>query len=327
MAGVKSPRTNCIFLGTRLCCLRFEARQNVLGFIDTVATRCGSKDIGMHNRLMDWVQSPWRISRHPARRAALLLWAGSGAWDLLISEWIPEHYSKRLPKVYDVIATISGLLSWELWLVIGSGVVIVFAAIDYRHRASRSKIVVKQERVYIFQSPKLLWFILFITVFIPVCSLTIYYYFWTDLRHADIKEGPSNKTNAAVSRTQSQSKDSIIGTARIRYDPEPTSYISLYEDNLKILSITEVPFSIYKRFLVQCRMLTPITAQFDLKVSYPRFSILGNITYDQLYSVNVLDKHADFIEFTFDLDILLLSSQIIFGYKINELKIDLYRYK
>jgi hypothetical protein len=77
------------------------------------------------------------LSRQPFVRLLFVLWAASGAWDLVLSEWIPEEYAKRLPRVYQVIAMTTGLLSWQIWIVAGA-LIFAFACLEYAVRRARA---------------------------------------------------------------------------------------------------------------------------------------------------------------------------------------------
>jgi hypothetical protein len=76
------------------------------------------------------------IFKQPWMRFLSFLWFASGLWDLFLSEWIPEEYGKRLPRVYQVVAMIAGLASWQIWVLTGA-VIIVVAAIEYAFRHKR----------------------------------------------------------------------------------------------------------------------------------------------------------------------------------------------
>jgi hypothetical protein len=78
------------------------------------------------------------LSRQPFVRLLLFLWAASGAWDLALSEWVPAEYSKRLPRVYEVIGGASGLLSWQVWIVTGA-LISAFACLEYAFRQRERK--------------------------------------------------------------------------------------------------------------------------------------------------------------------------------------------
>ena len=73
------------------------------------------------------------IGKSPWVRILLVLWALSGVYDLALSQWIPEEYAKRLPKIYRVVAMTAGLASWQVWLLVGA-VITVGAAIEYAFR-------------------------------------------------------------------------------------------------------------------------------------------------------------------------------------------------
>jgi hypothetical protein len=83
------------------------------------------------------------LSRQPFVRILLLLWAGSGAWDLALSEWIPEEYAKHLPRVYQVVALMTGLISWQLWTIMGFAIV-AFACLEYGVRSAPSRSAISQ---------------------------------------------------------------------------------------------------------------------------------------------------------------------------------------
>jgi hypothetical protein len=89
---------------------------------------------------MSWVSDRFqllgKLSRQPFVRLLLIFWAASGAWDLALSEWIPEDYAKRLPRVYQVIAMTTGLLSWQIWIVAGA-LIFAFAGLEYAFRRTR----------------------------------------------------------------------------------------------------------------------------------------------------------------------------------------------
>jgi hypothetical protein len=73
------------------------------------------------------------IGKNPWVRILLVLWALSGVYDLALSQWIPEEYAKRLPKIYRMVAMTAGLASWQVWLLVGATIT-VGAAIEYAFR-------------------------------------------------------------------------------------------------------------------------------------------------------------------------------------------------
>ncbi len=77
------------------------------------------------------------LSRQRFVRLLVFLWAASGVWDLALSEWIPEAYSKNLPRAYQVIAMTTGLLSWQIWIVAGA-LIFAFACLEYAVRRARA---------------------------------------------------------------------------------------------------------------------------------------------------------------------------------------------
>jgi hypothetical protein len=73
------------------------------------------------------------LLKRPFARFLVTIWVASGAWDLVLSEWIPEEYSKHLPRVYQIIAMTMGLLSWQLWIITGF-MILVFTIFEYNFR-------------------------------------------------------------------------------------------------------------------------------------------------------------------------------------------------
>jgi hypothetical protein len=58
------------------------------------------------------------------------VWFLSGVWDLALSQWLPPELANRLPKLYQVIALAAGLLSWQLWAIVGAAIFSV-GALEY----------------------------------------------------------------------------------------------------------------------------------------------------------------------------------------------------
>ena len=89
------------------------------------------------------ISKRWRflreLSNQPFVRLAFYIWIASGIWDLMLAEWIPEEYARRLPRVYQVIATTIGLLSWQLWIVIGA-IIVVVAILEYSFRQANKTV-------------------------------------------------------------------------------------------------------------------------------------------------------------------------------------------
>jgi hypothetical protein len=78
------------------------------------------------------------LPKQPFVRLLILSWAASGIWDLALSEWIPEKYSSHLPRVYQVVAMTTGLLSWQLWILAGA-MILALACLEYAFRRSSAE--------------------------------------------------------------------------------------------------------------------------------------------------------------------------------------------
>lgn len=87
--------------------------------------------VGSRLRVLRDISEWWWV------RVLLGVWALSGIWDLALAEWIPEDTARKLPRVYQVIAMTTGLLSWQLWLLLGALIVIV-ALVEHSYRLRRA---------------------------------------------------------------------------------------------------------------------------------------------------------------------------------------------
>ena len=82
-----------------------------------------------------------KLGKHPLLRAALVLWGISGVWELALSQWIPDEYARRLPKVYQVIAMSVGFTSWQVWLLVGAAI-LVLGVLEFSFRRNAATVVV-----------------------------------------------------------------------------------------------------------------------------------------------------------------------------------------
>lgn len=73
---------------------------------------------------------PWVVA---ALAAILSCWALSGSYDLLVAQWLPSSWAKKMPRVFDVVEALVGLVSPSIWGMIFFGAVAAFA-IEYTVR-------------------------------------------------------------------------------------------------------------------------------------------------------------------------------------------------
>jgi hypothetical protein len=75
------------------------------------------------------------LRKHRIARWVFLVWAVVGFYDTFGSELLPPDWAQKRPTVYQLIATTSGWLSWEAWLLIGAVILVLFA-LEYvaRHK-------------------------------------------------------------------------------------------------------------------------------------------------------------------------------------------------
>jgi hypothetical protein len=73
------------------------------------------------------------IAGRPWFRVVGLIWFFVGAWDLTLSQFIPEEYSRNLPKLYQVVGMTAGWLSLWAWLMLGA-LLVVAGAVEWAFR-------------------------------------------------------------------------------------------------------------------------------------------------------------------------------------------------
>ena len=71
-------------------------------------------------------------------RALGLLWFFVGAWDLILSQFVPEQYSRTLPKLYQVVGMTADI-SLLGWLMLGA--LLITRAWSNGHFATRDAIL------------------------------------------------------------------------------------------------------------------------------------------------------------------------------------------
>jgi hypothetical protein len=84
----------------------------------------------------DWFKILREMQDRAWVRIVATLWFCSGLWDLALSQWVPEEISKKLPKFYQMVSMTTGLLSWQIWLLIGALIAVV-TSLEYAARNRR----------------------------------------------------------------------------------------------------------------------------------------------------------------------------------------------
>jgi hypothetical protein len=91
---------------------------------------------------MDWLRRRFEVARKIADRRwvkiTLAIYAGIAFYDLFVSQFVPESWAKRFPKMHELIASTSGWLPLWGWLLILAGIVAV-ACFEYAVRRSSPK--------------------------------------------------------------------------------------------------------------------------------------------------------------------------------------------
>jgi len=75
------------------------------------------------------------IAGRPWFRTVGLIWFCVGAWDLTLSQFVPEEYSRNFPKLYQVVGMTAGWISLGAWLMLGA-LLVVAGAVEWalRHK-------------------------------------------------------------------------------------------------------------------------------------------------------------------------------------------------
>lgn len=73
------------------------------------------------------------IAERPWFRAFIFVWGAVGAWDLVLSQFVPEEYSRNFPKLYQVVGMTAGWFSLWAWLMVGA-LSLVAGAIEWAFR-------------------------------------------------------------------------------------------------------------------------------------------------------------------------------------------------
>ena len=76
------------------------------------------------------------IAERPWFRVVGLIWFFVGAWDLTLSQFVPEKYSGNFPKLYQVVGMTAGWLSLWAWLMLGA-LLVVAGAVEWALRHKR----------------------------------------------------------------------------------------------------------------------------------------------------------------------------------------------
>jgi hypothetical protein len=78
-----------------------------------------------------------KILNRPLVKAAVAAWAVITAYDTLLSQFFPEDWAKKAPKMRELVSATSGWLPWWAWLLVLAAI-IVFASFEYAVRNARS---------------------------------------------------------------------------------------------------------------------------------------------------------------------------------------------
>jgi hypothetical protein len=76
------------------------------------------------------------ISARPWFRGVGLIWFFVGAWDLILSQFVPEKYSRNFPKLYEVVGMTAGWFSLWTWLMVGA-LLVVAGVFEWAFRHKR----------------------------------------------------------------------------------------------------------------------------------------------------------------------------------------------
>jgi hypothetical protein len=90
----------------------------------------------MHPRLAEYGHVFRAIRERWWFKVAGIVWVVLAAYDLVLSQFVPEHYAKKAPKAWEVVLA-GGLITWWGWLLILAAIMVV-ASLEYAVRLKRS---------------------------------------------------------------------------------------------------------------------------------------------------------------------------------------------
>jgi hypothetical protein len=91
---------------------------------------------------MEWLRRRWEIAKKISERRwvrwAIALYGLVAAYDLFLSQFVPESLAKKFPKMHELIVATSGWLPLSQWLMILVGIIAI-ACFEYAVRRAAPK--------------------------------------------------------------------------------------------------------------------------------------------------------------------------------------------
>ncbi len=91
----------------------------------------------MRARLSEYLELAKTIRRHWWVDLLLALWTLLAAYDLLLSQLIPEEYSRKAPKAWEAAVMAGGWLPWWGWMLVLAAILVI-GSLEFAFRVARS---------------------------------------------------------------------------------------------------------------------------------------------------------------------------------------------
>jgi hypothetical protein len=92
------------------------------------------RKIGGMGKLRQYLALFRELQNRPVTKALLFFWPVAAIYDLLLSQFIPEHFARKFPKAWEVALMTGNLLSWWGWLLVLAGILVI-ASFEYAIRS------------------------------------------------------------------------------------------------------------------------------------------------------------------------------------------------
>jgi len=93
----------------------------------------GSNHFNMRDRPRKLATLARAIWGHRSVRIAVGFWGMGAAYDTALSEWVPESWAAKAPKLREIIAMTSGFFSISTWLLVLAAILVI-SSLEYAHR-------------------------------------------------------------------------------------------------------------------------------------------------------------------------------------------------
>ena len=202
-----------------------------------------------------------RILDRPVVKILGALWVVLCTYDTLLSQVIPESWGQRFPKAREIVFMTSGWLPFWGWLLIlAAG--IVLASFEYAHR--RAPHPVAEPTVTSAPLSRRNWLPEIsgaLILLLLTTEVLLAYLSGSHPKITDVASGANDHPHAASIQSEKSpqttdplppqhEEQSAIASARIGFLGSPSSFTVIYEDNMKIISVTPITSILHSTFVV-----------------------------------------------------------------------------